>query len=301
MRVIISGGTGLIGTALTKNLVQDNYDVVLLSRNPSKHTASAGATLVQWDAKTADNWGHLADGAKAIINLAGAGIADGRWTDERRKRIIDSRVHAGEAIVAAVSQAKQKPDLVFQPSGVGYYGIGEHQTFTETSPAGDDFPAQVTKVWEPATEAVEAMGVRRVVGRIGVVLSADGGALPQMALPFRLFAGGPIGSGKQWLSWVHIADVVSAIRYFMDDETTEGVYNICAAEPLTNKAFGKTLGQVLHRPALAPAPAFVMKLLFGEMATLLLDGQRVMPQRLTEAGFAFQYPTAKAALEDLLG
>ncbi|MEM7117855.1 MAG: TIGR01777 family oxidoreductase [Chloroflexota bacterium] len=166
--------------------------------------------------------------------------------------------------------------------------------------AGNDFPAEVTKAWEPATEAVEAHGLRRVVGRIGVVLSNDGGAFPQMVLPFRLFAGGPIGSGKQWLSWVHIADVVAAIRTFIEDPTTSGVYNICAANPITNKEFGKTIGKALWRPAFAPAPAFVMKLLFGEMSTLLLEGQRVLPQRLEQAGFDFQYTTAEAAVTALL-
>ena len=166
MRIIITGGTGLIGTELAKRLIKDNDEVILLSRNPSKHSAPAGAKLVQWDAKTADNWGHLADGAKAIINLAGAGIADGRWTEARRKLIIDSRVNAGKAVNEAVAQAEQKPEMVFQASGVGYYGTDLEKSFTEADGFGNDFPAEVTKMWEPATEAVEAHGVRRVVGRI---------------------------------------------------------------------------------------------------------------------------------------
>lgn len=300
MRVIITGGTGLIGTDLAEVLVQDGYEVVLLSRNPSKHTPPAGSKIVQWDAKTADNWGHLANGAKAIINLAGAGIADGRWTEERRKLIIDSRVNAGNAVNEAVAQAEQKPEMIFQASGVGYYGTHTDKLFTETDGAGNDFPARVTQQWEPATADAEAMGLRRVVGRIGVVLSNDGGAFPKMVLPFRLFAGGPIGSGKQWLSWIHIADLVAAIRHFITDETTSGVYNLCTDNPVTNKEFGKTIGQVMSRPAFAPAPAFVMKLLFGEMSTLLLDGQRVDPARLKQTDFQFQYPTARAVLEALL-
>lgn len=300
MRVIITGGTGLIGTALSTSLVSKGFEVISLSRNPDKATAPAGVELVQWDGKTAVNWGHLADGAKAIINLAGAGIADGRWSNERKRQIIDSRINAGKAIAEAVAQANQKPEFIFQASAIGYYGNGGNQLLTETSPIGSDFPASVTQVWEPATAAVEDMGVRRVVGRIGVVLSVDGGALPQMVLPFRLFAGGPVGSGQQWLSWIHIDDLIRAISFFIEHPETSGTYNLVAPEPVQNKAFGKVVGSVLKRPSFMPAPAFALKLLFGEMATLLLEGQRVSAKKLQNAGFTFTYPTVEPALANLL-
>ena len=301
MRVIITGGTGLVGTALSTYLVEKGYEVVTLSRSPNQAAAPAGVQVVQWDGKTAVNWGHLANGAAAIINLAGASIAGGRWTEERKREIINSRVNAGKAVVEAITQASHKPEFLFQASAVGYYGNGGDQLLTETAPIGSDFPANVTQAWEPATAAVEAMGVRRVVGRIGVVLSTNGGALPQMALPFRLFAGGPVGSGQQWLSWIHLDDLVHAIHFFMQNPDTSGSYNLAAPEPVRNKAFGKVIGSVLKRPFFMPAPAFALKLLFGEMSTILLEGQRVSADKLQKAGFTFIYPAVEPALADLLG
>lgn len=207
MRVIITGGTGLVGTALSTYLVEKGYEVVTLTRSPNRATAPAGVQLVQWDGKTAVNWGHLAAGAKAIFNLAGSSIAGGRWTEERKREIVNSRVNAGKAVVEAIAQASQKPEFLFQASAVGYYGSSGDQFLTEAAPIGSDFPARVTQAWEPATAAAEGMGVRRVVGRIGVVLSMAGGALPQMALPFRLFAGGPWAAASSgspgfiWMIW----------------------------------------------------------------------------------------------------
>lgn len=301
MRVIITGGTGLIGTALSAYLVPMGYEVISLSRSPNRAQAPAGVQLVQWDGKTAVNWGHLANGAKAIINLAGSSIAGGRWTADRKHDIINSRANAGKAVVEAIAQASEKPEFLFQASAVGYYGNSGDQIVSEAISAGSDFPASVTQVWEPATAAAEAMGVRRVVGRIGVVLSMDGGALPQMVLPFRLFAGGPVGSGQQWLPWVHIDDLVRAIHFFIEHPQTSGTFNLVAPEPVRNKAFGKVVGSVLKRPSFMPAPAFALKLLFGEMSTLLLDGQRVSADKLQQAGFTFVYPAIEPALANLLG
>lgn len=301
MRVIITGGTGLVGTALSTYLVEKGYEVVTLTRSPNRATAPAGVQLVQWDGKTAVNWGHLADGAKAIFNLAGSSIAGGRWTEERKREIVNSRVNAGKAVVEAIAQASQKPEFLFQASAVGYYGSSGDQFLTEAAPIGSDFPARVTQAWEPATAAAEGMGVRRVVGRIGVVLSMAGGALPQMALPFRLFAGGPVGSGQQWLSWIHLDDLVRALHFLLEHPATSGAYNLVAPEPVRNRAFGKVMGSVLKRPSFMPAPAFALKLLVGEMSTILLDGQRVSAGKLQEAGFTFVYPTIEPALADLLG
>ena len=304
MRVIITGGTGLIGTELAKNL-RDTYEVVVLSRNPDKHTFPSGVQGVRWDATTADNWGHLADGAYAIVNLAGASVAgDGllptRWTPERKQLIANSRLNAGQAVTAAIAAATTKPHVLIQSSAVGYYGSRSDDVLTEESTVGNDFLAQVCFDWEASTASVETRGVRRVVIRTGVVLSRDGGALPSMVMPFKFFAGGPIGSGKQWLAWIHMIDEVAAIRYLIENESAMGVYNLTAPNPVTNKQIGRSIGQVLGRPALVPTPGFAMKLMFGEVAVVLLEGQRAIPSRLEAEGFTFQYPMVKPALINLL-
>ncbi len=308
MRIIVTGGTGLIGHQLVMDLANDGHEVVVLSRNP--HQAGpmpATVSFAQWDAQTADGWGHLADGADAIVNLAGASIAgDGflpaKWTRERKKLIVDSRVNAGKAVVEAVKQAQTPPKVLIQSSAVGYYGTHDYSvTITEDSPAGRDFLANVCKQWEDSTAEVESLGVRRVIIRTGVVLSDEGGALPRMALPFKLFAGGPLGSGKQPLPWIHMHDEVKAIRHLIMDRDASGPYNLTAPNPVTNREFGNKLGKVLGRPSFIPTPGFVFKLAFGEVATVVLDGQKAVPQRLEESGFEFTYAQPEAALREIYG
>jgi uncharacterized protein (TIGR01777 family) len=302
MKVIITGGTGLIGQALTANLAADKHEIIILSRNPDAHTDTLpkGASLQKWDAQSAEGWGHLAEGADAIINLAGAGIADERWSKKRKALILDSRINAGKAVVAAVQAATNKPRVVIQASAVGYYGAQRDAVLTEKSPAGNDFPAEVSIQWEPATAEVEMMGVRRIIARFGVVLSMSGGALPRMAKPIQLGIGGHIGSGDQWFSWVHIDDVVRSLRFLMADPHASGVYNITGPAPVSNKTFANTIGNVINRPTLLPVPGFAMKALFGEMSHVLLTGQNVVPARLADAGFQFRFPHADNALRDLL-
>jgi len=301
MRIIITGGTGLIGKALSTALLADGHQVIVLSRNPDKAiNTPSGLQLEKWDGKSTAGWGHLVDGAGAIVNLAGEGIADGRWSAERKKLIRESRVHAGLAVQDAVKQATEKPKVVLQSSAVGYYGPTKDEMITENSPPGADFLAKVCFDWEASTVPLVQMGIRRPVLRTGVVLSTEGGAFPKMMLPFKFFAGGPIGSGKQWLPWIHLEDEVRAIQFLLNHESATGPFNLAAPTPVTNKEFGETLGKVMERPALAPAPAFVMKTVFGEMSTVLLDGQRAIPNRLEEAGFTFKFPTLEAALRDLL-
>ena len=301
MRAIITGGTGLIGSQLAASLAKDGYEVIVLSRNPGQHQGDIHESVqaVRWDAHSADGWGHLADGADIIVNLAGANLSGGRWTEARKRVLRQSRLDAGHAIVEAVEQAAQKPKVLIQPSGVNYYGMHGDETLTEQDPPGDDFLARLTIDWEASTAPVEQMGVRRVVTRSGVVLSLEGGAFPKMALPFHLFAGGPVGSGKQWLSWIHIADEVAAMRFLIDNPQTFGVYNLTAPNPVTNRQFGETLGRVLHKPSVMPVPAFVMQAIFGEMSSVLLEGQRVLPERLEQAGFQFKFPTLESALQNL--
>lgn len=302
MRVIITGGTGLIGKQLASNL-SDKYEVVVLTRSPEKYRSLMPATiqLVQWDGKTTAGWGNLVDGAFAIINLAGAGIADKRWTDARKRLIIDSRVNAGWAVVAAVEQAVQKPQVVLQASAVGYYG-NHHgdQLLTEQSLANGGFTAEVSAPWEASSKAVEAMDVRRVILRTGVVLSKYDGALAKMTLPFKLFVGGALGNGSQWIPWIHITDQIAAIRYLMEDANAQGVYNLTAPTPVTNRVMAQTIGRILKRPAFFPMPSIVLKLLLGEMSDIVLDGQRVIPQQLLAQGYQFHYTELDVALKAVL-
>lgn len=305
MRIIISGGTGLIGRKLVENLAAQQHEVLVLSRSPEKYTFPAGASGVKWNGRTLEGWGHLVNETDAIINLAGenisgTGFLPSRWTPERKQRIRNSRVQAGQAITAAIEAAANKPSLLIQSSAVGYYGACGDEILTEDAQAGHDFLAGICQEWEMATQAVEDLGVRRAIIRTGVVLSMEGGALPITVLPFRLFAGGPLGSGRQWWPWIHIDDEIRAIRFLLENEAAHGLFNLSAPNPLTNNAFGKVIGQVLQRPSLIPVPAFVLKLALGEVATIVLDGQRAVPQRLEETGFTFRFPDAKSALTDLL-
>ncbi len=301
MRVIITGGTGLIGRALAADLAAGGHEVILLSRAPERVTGlPTGGRAVGWDGHTAAGWGPLADGARAIVNLAGENLGAARWTAERKRRIRDSRLNAGQAVVQAVQAAGRVPRVVVQASAVGYYGPQGDQELAEEAPPGSDFLARLCVEWEASTAPVEAMGVRRVVIRSGVVLHAMEGALPRMLLPFKLFVGGPLGSGRQWISWMHIADEAAAIRFLIEKEEAAGAFNLTTPHPLTNADFGRVVGRVLGRPAWMPAPAFALRLALGEMATVVLDGQRVVPRRLLALGFAFRFPEAEAALRNLL-
>jgi uncharacterized protein (TIGR01777 family) len=256
--------------------------------------------FAQWDGKTAAGWGHLVEEVDAIVNLAGAGLADARWTDERKKVILESRLDPGAAIVEAIEAARNKPKALIQASAVGYYGTEKDGALTESAPPGNDFLAEVCQQWEDSTRAVEEMGVRRVITRTGIVLDMEGLVLPKMLIPFRLFVGGPIGSGRQWISWIHYCDEVAAIRYLIEEATISGPVNLTAPYPLRQRDFAKAIGAVMRRPASAPTPGFVLKLLFGEMAMVLLEGQQILPARLETAGFCFKFPQVESALQDLL-
>ncbi len=302
MRVLITGGTGLIGTALVKSFRDSNCEVTILTRSPERHQASTpnGVRLEKWDGETAEGWGHLVSQVDAVVNLTGEGIANGRWSTTRKERIRESRIRAGNALVSAIRDAETAPGTLIQSSAVGYYGPGGDETMTEQNSPGEDFLARVCFDWEASTAEVEAMGVRRAVIRTGVVLSAQGGALPRMTLPFRLFAGGPLGSGKQYFPWIHIADEVAAIRFLLENEKASGPYNLAAPNPPRNREFVRDLGRAMGRPSLLPTPSFALQALFGEMSTVLLDGQRAVPARLQKDGYEFIFPETVAALRDLL-
>jgi uncharacterized protein (TIGR01777 family) len=283
-----------------EDLIADGYHVSVLSRTPERATGlPSGARVVGWDARSAEGWGSLADGSDAIVNLAGESIF-GRWTPARKGRIRESRVNAGRAVVEAVELAEVKPRLVVQASGMGYYGHRGDELITEEASAGEDYLGRTAVEWEASTAPVESLGVRRVVIRSGVVLSRDGGAFPLMALPFRLFVGGPLGDGDQWLPWIHIADEVRSIRFLMEMEEAHGPFHLTAPEPLTNADFSRVLARVLRRPAFFRVPAFAVRLLLGQMSVVVLEGQRAVPRRLRDLGFDFRFPEGEAALRDLL-
>ncbi|MGC8781875.1 MAG: TIGR01777 family oxidoreductase [Anaerolineae bacterium] len=306
MRIIITGGTGQIGRALAKELVFGGYEVVVLSRRPAQVSGlPERVEVAAWDGRTAQGWGRLADGALAIVNLAGENLAGGgflpaRWTAERKQLIRESRLAAGRAVVEAVAQAQLKPRVLIQASGIGHYGNRGDEVLTEAAAAGDDFLAQLTVAWEASTADVARAGVRHVSIRSGVVLSPTEGALARLLLPYRFFVGGPFGSGRQWLSWIHPADEVAAIRFLIEHPQASGPFNLCAPEPLTNAEFGRTLGRVLGRPSWLPVPAFALRLALGEVASTVLEGQRAIPRKLLDLGFRFRFPDAESALRDLL-
>jgi uncharacterized protein (TIGR01777 family) len=308
MRVIITGGTGLIGRALSANLAADGHEVIVLSRSPDRASGlPSGVQAERWDGQTADGWADLADGADAIVNLAGASLAGesffpSRLTEERKRLIRDSRVNAGRAVVEAVRQASDKSRVVIQSSGVGYYGPHGDEMLDEDAPPGDDWGGQMSSQdWEPATAPVETMGVRRAIIRSGVVLDAREGAFVRLLLPFRLFVGGPMGSGKQWMSWIHREDEARAIRFLIENEEASGPFNLSSPNPLTNADLARAVGKVLGRPSFIPVPGFALNLAFGEVADTILKGQRVVPHRLQEMGFTFRFADAESALRDLLG
>lgn len=301
MRALVSGGTGLLGRALVAELASAGHEVVVLSRDPDRAAGlPAGVRAERWDGTTTQGWGSLVDGDTALVNLAGESIAGDRWTDARKARILESRVAASRAMTLAAENAMRPPKVLLQASAVGYYGSTGAREIVESSPPGDDFLALVCTAWEAASKPVEAFGVRRVLLRTGVVLSRDGGALPKMALPFRFFAGGPVGSGDQYVPWIHEADEIGAMSFLLARDDLSGPFNLTAPEPATNRELSRQLGEVLHRPSLLPAPAFALRLALGEMSDLLLGGQRALPRRLLEAGFEFRFPALEAALRDLL-
>lgn len=301
MRIIIAGGSGMIGKALAGQLARQQHEVVILGRRePAAGGLPTGVRFQKWDGVSAKGWGHLIDGTSAIVNLAGENLSAGRWTENRKHRILQSRINAGKAIVEAIQEAAHKPEVVIQISGIGAYGTSETELFDEYSPYASDFLSNVTIEWEKSTLPAEEMGVRRVVARMAVVLDRHGGALPRLILPFKFFVGGLLGNGRQWLSWVHHLDAVRALQFLIENQTAQGVYNI-SAEPVTNRDFARILGTVLKRPAVIPVPSFAIRMLFGEMGTMILEGQRASAKRLQDLGFTFHFPTAQSALNDLVG
>lgn len=303
MKIILAGATGFIGQRLIKKLREGNHSLVLLSRNASTARQRYGSSLQveQWDARTLGDWAQHLDGSDAVINLAGESIGGKRWSQAQKQKILSSRIDATNAIVEALGKANKKPQVLVNASAVGYYGDVPEGNVTEEHPPGNDFLAKTCGRWEQAALAAEQFGIRVVCIRTGIVLDKNGGALKKLLLPFKLFAGGPLGSGKQWFPWIHIEDEIGAILFALENQKLSGPVNLAAPESVNMKQFCSALGRAMHRPSWAPVPGFVLKIALGEMAeSLLLGGQRVIPTKLSEAGYKFRFPELNAALRDVL-
>lgn len=299
MKILMTGATGFIGSKLIDALSQRGDEVIAVTRNASSAAARALATK-RGVTVTSSPIAELVSRVDAVVNLAGEPVIGKRWTPEQKKILRDSRVKTTNAIFEAVENAPIRPRVVVSASAIGYYGPTADEVLTEDAAPGSDFLATLCADWEKAALERAVPGVRTVVTRIGVVLGREGGALEQMARPFRLFGGGPVGDGSQWISWIHIDDVVGLLLAALDDERYAGVYNLTAPEPLTNREFSKLLGKTLHRPSWLPVPKAALKLAFGEVAYVLTTGQRVKPAAALKAGYRFQHPSAEEALRSLL-
>ena len=301
MKILVTGATGLVGSALVEALSREGHMVCRLVR-PQTRTegGTAGSFDVAWDPETGE-LGGAAVGADAVVNLAGASIAGGRWTEARKRVLRTSRVDLTRALVAALAKMNAKPAVLVSASAIGFYGNRGEEILDEASPAGSGFLAGVTKDWEAEALGAEAFRTRVVIARLGIILARQGGALPKMLLPFRFGVGGRIGSGKQWMSWVALEDVVEVLKLALRDPMVRGQVNVVSPEPVTNAAFTKELAGALHRPALFPAPRLALKLVMGEMAdALLLASQRVVPGMLSRLSYRFLYPQLGPALQKIV-
>lgn len=302
MKIVLTGATGFIGTHLVKSLAKDGHELVVLSRNPDRVMDKLNVPLkaYAWDSTQPVPQEALV-GADAIIHLAGEGIAEKRWSKAQKEKILATRVEGTRHLVESIQKLPgKKPSIFVGASAIGFYGPRGDETLTESSSAGEGYLSHVCQAWEKEVSPLEGMGLRTCLIRIGIVLGAEGGALKKMLPIFKTGMAGPLGNGKQWMSWIHVQDLVSLLKFAVTSEKAKGVLNGTAPEPVTNAEFTKVLASTLHRPAFLPAPAIAIKLAMGELATLVLDGQKVLPQRTREVGFTWSFPKLDAALADIL-
>lgn len=305
MRVFVTGGTGLIGPRLVARLRQRNDSVVLLSRRAATAREKfPDCTIVEGDPMQAGAWQKAIDDCDAVIHLAGENIFNKRWNAPFKQLMRDSRVKSTENVVAALARnpkgASGAGKVLVNASAVGYYGPHGDEELNESSPPGNDTLAQICVAWEQAAQAAVPAGIRTTMIRIGVVLAREGGALAELLTPFKLGVGGPVGSGRQWFPWIHIDDVVGILLLALDNAAAQGPINATAPQPVTNKEFGQALGRTLHRPAFLPTPVFALRLMLGEVADVVANGQRALPRKAQELGYTFRFPTIDAALADIL-
>jgi uncharacterized protein (TIGR01777 family) len=305
MKIAITGATGFVGSRLVERLHKEGNQIVVLTRNTaSAHKifpveAFGNVEIVAYTPTTSGAWQDAVGGCDGVVNLAGEPIAEARWTPEHKREILNSRQLGTQKIVEAIAQANPKPRVLVNASAIGYYGTSETATFDESSTSGKDFLAQVCQAWEAEAQKVKDAGVRLVILRFGIVLGL-GGALGKMITPFKLFAGGPIGSGRQWFSWIHIDDLVNLIVQALTKPQMEGVYNATAPNPIRMNDLSQTMGQVMNRPSWLPVPSFALEALLGDGAIVVLEGQQVLPKRTLESGFEYQYPSLQPALKEIL-
>jgi len=296
MKILISGSHGLVGKALISELTKDQHEIVSLVRHKS-----AGASEIEWHPNQGSIDSEYVSGFDVVVHLAGESIASGRWTDEKKRKIRDSRVNGTTLLSQAVARSSKPPATLISASAIGYYGNRRDELLNEKSVPGNDFLAEVCVAWERATRDAEARGIRTVHARFGIILDQDGGALAKMLTPFRMGVGGRIGDGKQWMSWIALADVIKGLMFVIESNSMTGAVNFVAPNPVTNSEFTKTLGDALSRPTLFPLPSFVARLAFGEMAdALLLSSAKVQPQRLMDSGYRFEFQKLEPALEAIL-
>ena len=302
MHIVVTGGTGFIGLPLCGSLSHEGHRVTLLTRRKleAQRLCGLAVTAIEWDGREAGAWEQCLEGADAIINLAGAPIADARWTDGRKKLLTDSRILTTRLLVDAVSRRSSKPRTLISASGIGYYGPSDGRVLDETAAHGQGFLADLCLQWESEAFRAAELNMRVVVLRTGMVLDQDGGALPKMLLPFRLFAGGPIMPGTQWVSWIHRRDHIGLIQWLLATPGVEGPINLVAPDAVTMNRFCDVLGRVLHRPSWLPVPGFALEGALGELGTLLTTGQRVNPAKALSGGYVFHYPTLEPALRAIL-
>ena len=299
MKIVLTGATGMIGSLLTERLSKSQHGLVLLSRRPPSEVSVAKKQWLAWQPGASGDWERAIDGADAVINLAGEPIAGKRWTPKQKEILRSSRVDGTRALVDAIAKAQVKPKLMISASAVGYYGPHGDEALNEDSKPGDDFLARLCVDWEAQAHKAESLGVRVCLLRTGIVLAKGEGALKKMVPPFKMFVGGPLGSGQQWMPWIHIEDEVGLIQFLIENESGRGAFNGTAPNPVTMAEFANTLGGVLNRPAWARVPPSVLALMVGEMAEMLLNGQRAIPEAASKLGFKFKYPNLKLALESL--
>ncbi len=305
MKIAIAGATGFVGSRLVERLHAEKHDLLILTRNVERaqrvfpSIAFPKLEFVAYTPTASGTWQNSLQGCDGVVNLAGASLADERWTPERKQEIIDSRKLGTAKIVEAIAKADLKPKVLVNSSAIGYYGTSETATFDESSTPGDDFLASVCVQWEAEAQKAKELGVRVAILRTGIVLGM-GGAIAKMLPPFKLFAGGPIGSGKQWFSWIHRDDLVNLMIFALTNDAVQGVFNATAPNPVRMSELSNTLGDVLARPSWLPVPAIALELLLGDAAIIALEGQQVLPKNTLNSGFQFQYPTLKPALEEFL-
>lgn len=302
MKIFITGGTGFLGRHLIEELILDNHEVTVLTR--SEKTANnvfkqGSVKVIEGDPTKPGPWQQAIDGSDAVINLCGEKILDKKWNNEVKQKLLHSRIPPTNHIVEAIAASKEKPTVLISGSAIGYYSDRGSAIVTEQDMRGHDFPAQLCQAWEDAANKAATM-TRVVFIRTGLVLAKKGGALEEMAQPFKFFAGGPIGSGTQYMSWIHIKDHIEIVKLCLTNDTISGPINLTAPNPVTNSEFTNALGKAMNRPSWLRVPPFMLKLMFGEGAALLLEGQRVIPQKALNTGYSFKYEILENALDDLL-